>query len=91
MPPRVTCGDPGTGAGGGSGGGASPGCLFNVLTDPSEYHDLAAERPDIVARLRARIAELQATVYNPDRGTHDKDMCLAGLDRHGGFLGPWLP
>ena len=86
MPNKVLCGDPQA-----SGDDKGPGCLFNVLTDPSEYHDLALQHPDIVTRLRTRIAEHQSTVYSPDRGTHDRDMCLTGLDRHNGFLGPWLP
>ena len=86
MPNKVLCGDPEA-----SGDNKGPGCLFNVLADPSEYHDLASQHPDIVTRLRTRIAEHQKTVYSPDRGTHDRNMCLTGLDRHNGFLGPWLP
>ena len=32
--------------------------LYDVASDPGELHDLAAERPDDVARLRARLLEL---------------------------------
>ena len=84
--PHLVCGDPD-----GSGAAKGPGCLFNVLDDPSEVNDMAATMPAKIAELRARIAELQKTVFNPDRGTHDKNMCKVGLETHHGFLGPWLP
>jgi arylsulfatase B len=85
-PPHLLCGDPQ-----GVGAAKGPGCLFNVLADPSETQDLAASNPAKVKELRARIAELQKTVYNPDRGGTDREMCRTGLSKWGGFLGPWLP
>jgi arylsulfatase A-like enzyme len=36
-------------------------CLFNVATDPCEYHDVAKAHPDIVASIVARLADYQAT------------------------------
>lgn len=36
-------------------------CLFNVTGDPCEQHDVAGDHPDIVAALRARLAEFAAT------------------------------
>jgi hypothetical protein len=41
--------------------------------------------------MRERITQMQKTVYNPDRGAHDKTMCDKGVTMHKGFLGPWLP
>jgi arylsulfatase B len=79
------CGDPD-----GTGSAKGPGCLFNVLTDPSELNDLASTMPAKVAELRARITELQKGVFNPDRGTHDREMCLTGWGKNKGFLGPWI-
>jgi arylsulfatase B len=84
--PHLKCGDPA-----GIGAAKGPGCLFNVLSDPYELDDRAAVNTAKVAQLRARIAALQKTVYSPNRGPHDKTMCTAGINRHGGFLGPWLP
>ena len=81
----AACGDPQ-----GKGPAKGPGCLFNVLSDPSEQRDVASANPEKVAALRARIAALQETVYSPNRGSHVKEMCLAGLAKHGGFLGPWV-
>lgn len=40
-------------------------CLFDVVNDPCEYHDVAKAHPDIVARLTSRLAQLQATAVPP--------------------------
>jgi arylsulfatase B len=66
------------------------GCLYNVFQDESEYHDVAAANPGIVAELRARIAHHNATVYRPDRGVNDQAAaCPILLGKYGGFWGPW--
>ena len=62
-----------------------------LMSSPYEENDLAAANPAKVAELRARIAQLQGNVYNPDRGTHDREMCLTGWGKNKGFLGPWVP
>lgn len=67
------------------------GCLFNLVDDPTEHEDLESARPDVVARMRARVAELQAAVYDPDRGSDDGAACAAAMDRWGGFWGPFEP
>ena len=36
--------------------------LFNVVGDPGERHDLSAQRPDLVARMRQQLADWDATV-----------------------------
>lgn len=43
-------------------------CLFNVTADPCEYHNRAADHPDVVARLQKRLAEYQATAVPPVSG-----------------------
>ncbi len=35
--------------------GSTP-CLFNLTADPCEYHDIAAQHPDLVAQMAARLA-----------------------------------
>ena len=35
------------------------GCLFNVLTDPYEQHEVSAQHPGVVAELAAEIAKAQ--------------------------------
>ncbi|KAA0147069.1 hypothetical protein FNF28_07609 [Cafeteria roenbergensis] len=39
--------------------------LFNIADDPYERHDLAAERPDVVARLLPELHAINATVVPP--------------------------
>ena len=84
---RLACGDPDA-----KGPARGPGCLFNVLSDPSETKDLAAVFPHFVVELRTKITEAQATVYNPDRGAPDNlRFCKQAIDVNGGFIGPFLP
>ena len=73
------------------------GCLFELMGDESESHDLAATNPSVVASMTARLAELRKSFYsNEDRGV-DVDGCGGAADcacwaaEHvwGGFLGPW--
>ena len=68
-----------------------PTCLFNVLTDPTEHVNLAASEPAILKNLTARLGQLQATVFNPGRGTPSQEACKAGLQTWKGFVGPFLP
>jgi len=69
--------------------GARGGCLFNVFTDPSEYHDVASENPDIVTSMRQRIEALNRTMYRPNRGTPDPSACPVLMEKWKGFWGPW--
>lgn len=73
------------------------GCLFEVASDESESDNLAAQRPDLVAAMTARLAELRKGFFsNEDRGV-DVDgcagkgdcACWAAANVWGGFLGPW--
>jgi len=65
------------------------GCLFHVVNDPNEYVDVSEANPDVVAKMRARILELQKTVYDPDRGGDDGAACAAGTGAWRGFWGPF--
>jgi arylsulfatase B len=66
------------------------GCLFNVLSDPNEHDDVAAQHPDIVQEMYARILELQATAFSPNRGVVQPEACEAALNTYGGFWGPFI-
>ena len=87
-PPHLVCGDPD-----GTGKDKGPGCLFDIINDPSETTDLAGEKKHAadVTRLRKMITELQKGVYNPDRGSNDPRFCKDGLGKWGGFVGPFVP
>lgn len=69
---------------------AAPTCLFNVFTDPTEHVNLAAARPDIVAAMAARVAELNAGVFFPDRGDASPRACATSAEKWHGFVGPFL-
>lgn len=79
----VQCGDPLT--------NASSACLFNVFDDPYEYNNIAASHVDIVTAMAARLAELQATVFSPNRGVPTTLSCNVSERVYRGFMGPFLP
>jgi len=66
------------------------GCLFNVLTDPTEHNDVAADHPDIVAAMYARILALQTTAFSPNRGSNDGSACRAALETWQQRWGPFI-
>ena len=68
-------------------------CLFNVGTgnDMTEYHDVAAAEPEIVARLLARYHSYD-NEYHPDSSPlpdQTEARCNAVLN-NGGWTSPWL-
>lgn len=72
---------------------ANPTCLFNVFDDPNEHVNQAKAFPEIVTEMAARISEIQATVFSPDRGQNSPLACTVSAP-HGiyrGFVGPFLP
>ena len=46
----------------------TPACLFDVEADAEERVNLAAQMPDLVATMTARLKVLQATTYYPKFG-----------------------
>ena len=65
------------------------GCLFNLSADPEERRDLAADRPDLVASLAARLAALAATRIDKSHGDVDPAGCYQAIE-NGNFWGPWV-
>ena len=47
--------------------------LFNLTVDPREREDVAAQHPDVVARLAARLAQWGVTARDPYWRTAVKD------------------
>merc|ERR1712039_935919 len=43
------------------------GCLYDVIADPTEKQNVAAENPAEVAKLKSRLDELNTKVFLPDR------------------------
>ena len=48
--------------------------LYDLASDPSESYDVAAENPQVVADLQARIARVMATMPEPIRQAHTEQM-----------------
>jgi hypothetical protein len=80
---------------------AHGGCLFDVVADPTEHEDIAAQNPAIVAEMAARLAVLAkgfftnsddfsaTTVCPADTGNVTPCGCWAALNVWGGYFGPW--
>jgi arylsulfatase B len=69
-----------------------PACLFELEEDPTEHHDLAAERPLRTQRMLRMVRSINesSSTFSPDRGTPDVEgACAAAMEQHGGFWGPW--
>ena len=64
-------------------------CLFDLSTDPIEHYDLAADKPELVHRLKQRAAELDAGVYQSPGGKKGDPASRAAARANGGFWGPW--
>lgn len=64
------------------------GCLFNVVDDPGEHHDLALSQPDIAADLLKRMQAAEKLWFDPDRGDPDPKACKAAAKS--GYWGPFL-
>lgn len=74
------------------------GCLFDVFADPGERDDVAAQFPDVVAAMGARLDALAQTFYsNSDTGgtdvcppgTKGDCLCWAAENLWGNFVGPY--
>ena len=68
---------------------AVTGCLYDIESDPNEYHNLAAAQPEDWKRLYAIAVEEQAKVFSPYRGKTDPKACEAVV-RNDGFWGPFI-
>jgi len=65
------------------------GCLFDILADPGEHHDLALEMPDKANEILAKMKQAENTWFNPDRGSVNPGGCV--IAKKTGFYQPWLP
>ena len=69
----------------------SIGRLYNIKDDPEERVNLAKSQPDILKDMQQKLAEYQATYFNPNRGKVWPNACTTALNTYGGFWGPFLP
>jgi len=66
-----------------------PGCLFDVVADPTEHNDLAAQEPELLTSLLAELDEQAATIWNRQMPPEDPACMAAAATIWGGFLGPY--
>ncbi|KAL5009860.1 hypothetical protein ScPMuIL_012165 [Solemya velum] len=63
-------------------------CLFNVVSDPCEYNNIAGSNPQVVASLLKRLSDYAAHAVPPGNKPTDP---RANPKYHDGAWGPWLP
>ena len=79
-----------------NGDDCDPYCVYNVVKDPEERHNLAKEQPDLLKSLLDRYNEYSKEPRNmQDQGYHSaedvpvfKDACTY-MQEHGGYWQPW--
>lgn len=64
------------------------GCLFNVVEDVREEHEVSAQHPDVVQRMKTELDRQRATIWSTDHKI-DPECYKAAKDRYGNFYGPW--
>ena len=62
-------------------------CLFNLREDPCEYHNVAADFPELVSQLQNRLKQFKRSMIPP--GNKPKDP-RGDPQRNGGVWKPWL-
>ncbi|CAJ1355173.1 unnamed protein product [Effrenium voratum] len=77
-------------------GACQDGCLFDVVSDPTEQRNQFHARPDLVAKLRSRLQAEKAHFFNNSDSfprscpsTEEHCACWAARQRYGNFLGPF--
>lgn len=66
------------------------GCLFDILADPTESHDVAAENPMVVSAMWKRLKKLNEDTFNPDRGDRGTiDVAPCHAMQKIGYYGPF--
>ena len=65
------------------------GCLFDLVNDKEEHHEVSAANPDVVATMKAELEKQAKTIYSVPH-TNDPACNKAAHERWGGFYGPWL-
>ena len=64
------------------------GCLFNLLEDYTEQHEVAASNPAVVAQMLHRMEELTATIWSTTHA-NDPECHAFDMQHYHGFYGPW--
>jgi hypothetical protein len=64
-------------------------CLFNIVEDPTEHHDLATIKPQLVKSMLATFMEYNTQFHpGPPQGSDHDGYCAAAASNEG-FMSPW--
>jgi len=63
-------------------------CLFDVVADPSEYHEVSAQNPEVVEAMQARLAVLNKGVFEGVQPKVAKGAVCKATQKNGNFLTP---
>ena len=66
------------------------GCLFDIIADPNERDELSLQKPEVLSKMVAKLAELNKSYYNPNRGEMDLKACTTALEKYHGYYGPFI-
>ena len=69
------------------------GLLYDLETDPGEYENVAEANPGPLKAIKSRLAALQPTFFNPERGGGDnttRQLAAKTAVERGGFWGPFV-
>lgn len=68
-------------------------CLYNIFDDPTEHRQLSG-LPGMdaqIAKMRSRLAALEATYFNPKRGSSQDGLAKrTAIEKWGGYWGPFV-
>jgi hypothetical protein len=66
----------------------SRGCLFDVVADVREAHEVSADNPKIVDEMRTLMGLEAASMWSQPH-KNDPECAAAATARYGNFYGPW--
>ena len=68
-------------------------CVCQIFDDPTEHKQLSG-LPGMdaqIAKMRSRLAALEATYFNPDRGSSKDGLAeRTAIEKWGGYWGPFI-
>ena len=65
--------------------------ILIIVCGVGEHTDISATKPAIVAKMRERLEQINATVFSPNRGLGQQKLsCEVGVNQYRGYFGPFL-
>lgn len=71
-------------------GDGDGGCLFELMSDPTEHSNLAQRNIAKLAQLKQILKAHSGALFSPDRGGPDPAACAAASGRYQGFWGSFV-